>query len=93
MDFDLFVMVTDGQIDHVEMPPSAQQEPEDVCLSSHILCGTWNKPYPDARPMGYPFDRRPYSVPASGGGERPVDDLEEFVMPIPNMKVITVSFI
>jgi hypothetical protein len=61
MPFDLFVMVTNGDEDEVweeDHNPFGSQ-----CKPSPIYCGIWNRKYPDARPMGYPFDRELYKRP------------------------------
>ncbi|XP_078040688.1 phenoloxidase 1-like [Augochlora pura] len=50
---DLFVMVSDYAGDAIE-----QGEPTG-CADAVSYCGLRDKKYPDARPMGYPFDRRP----------------------------------
>jgi tyrosinase len=88
MVFDVFVIVTDGELD--KPAEELAEVEEDVCLSSHILCGKWGRRYPDARPMGYPFDRKPYSISNGEGGTRPVSNLEEYVQELPNIKVTQV---
>jgi tyrosinase len=45
----LIVMATDWNIDKVDV---------DGKCGSMSFCGKQNSPYPDKRPMGYPFDRR-----------------------------------
>jgi tyrosinase len=47
MEFRLFVIVTDGSLD---------ARSKDTC-GSMSFCGLRDVEYPDARPMGYPFDR------------------------------------
>ena len=49
MDFRLLVVLTDWEIDKVEV--------EGKC-GSMSFCGKRDVAYPDKRPMGYPFDRR-----------------------------------
>ncbi|KAK3917228.1 Phenoloxidase 2 [Frankliniella fusca] len=49
----LFVMVTDYAQDRVD------QVLEGTCLDAPSLCGVFAGRYPDRRPMGFPFDRRP----------------------------------
>jgi len=50
MDFDIFVMVTNGDEDAVF---EKEHNPfESQCRPSPIYCGIWNRKYPDARPMG-----------------------------------------
>ncbi|XP_043289152.1 uncharacterized protein [Venturia canescens] len=50
---DLFVMVSDYEQDAVNQP-----DPEG-CSDAVSFCGLRDRKYPDARPMGYPFDRNP----------------------------------
>ncbi|XP_020292379.1 phenoloxidase 2 [Pseudomyrmex gracilis] len=50
---DLFIMISDYTGDAVE-----QDEPTG-CKDAVSFCGLRDRKYPDARPMGYPFDRRP----------------------------------
>jgi hypothetical protein len=102
-EFDLFVMVTDGSKDQPTEEDADEVSSDndntmdsDSCSYSHILCGkTGNNKYPDNRPMGYPFDRRPYSIIGNasgriGGNVRSVSNLDEFVQGIGNMKTIRV---
>jgi hypothetical protein len=49
MKFRLMAMFTDWEIDKVEVAGKC---------SSMSFCGKMNAPYPDRRPMGYPFDRK-----------------------------------
>ncbi|ODM97648.1 Phenoloxidase 3 [Orchesella cincta] len=55
-DYDLFVIVTDGSKDRV---PNLERK--TGCNSALSFCGVLNEKYPDARPMGYPFDRNLYT--------------------------------
>ncbi len=91
-------MVTNGDEDLVEDPHA---KPE-TCTAAPIYCGIPNRKYPDARPMGYPFDRYPYMIPKEekwslnrlfgfGGGLRPVETIEEYVTGIPNMGLTQVG--
>ncbi|XP_076237383.1 phenoloxidase subunit A3 isoform X2 [Calliopsis andreniformis] len=50
---DLFVMVSNYELDAV------QQEEPTGCRDAVSFCGLKDRKYPDARPMGYPFDRQP----------------------------------
>ncbi|ODN01438.1 Phenoloxidase 2 [Orchesella cincta] len=60
--FDFFAMITNFDEDYVEENPDDLYIPEP-CNSPYIYCGIpWRK-YPDAKPMGYPFDRSPPKVP------------------------------
>ncbi len=49
LDFRLFVMVSDWNIDSVSQPKKC---------GSMSFCGAKDQDYPDKRPMGYPFDRK-----------------------------------
>ncbi|RLU15745.1 hypothetical protein DMN91_011501 [Ooceraea biroi] len=50
---ELFIMISDYTGDEV------QQEEPTRCRDAVSYCGLRDRKYPDARPMGYPFDRRP----------------------------------
>jgi hypothetical protein len=52
MQFRLMVMLTDWTVDRVGA---------DSRCGSLSFCGSRDTDYPDSRPMGYPFDRRPAS--------------------------------
>lgn len=54
--FNIFVMVSDYNLDHVDQPNS-----NNVCNDAASFCGLKDQMYPDKRPMGFPFDR-PYRV-------------------------------
>lgn len=54
MTYQLFVMVTDFEKDKVSQPSSDRS-----CANGVSFCGILDGKYPDARPMGFPFDRRP----------------------------------
>jgi tyrosinase len=77
--FDLFVMLTNGDEDFV--PPRRTVERSTECNPAPIYCGRLNDTYPDAKPMGYPFDRLPHSN---------VRNLDGFVHGIPNMRYVQV---
>ncbi|XP_015592859.1 phenoloxidase 1 [Cephus cinctus] len=49
----LFVMISNFDDDKVE------QDVQGQCVNAASYCGIRNKKYPDARPMGFPFDRWP----------------------------------
>ncbi|KMQ88263.1 phenoloxidase subunit a3 [Lasius niger] len=51
---DLFIMISDYTVDAVEQDES----PAIGCKDAVSYCGLRDRKYPDARPMGYPFDRR-----------------------------------
>lgn len=63
---DLFVMITDHNIDRVE------QDLVGTCNDAASFCGVRDRRYPDTRAMGFPFDRN-----SSAG----VDRLEQFLTP------------
>ncbi|XP_076646002.1 phenoloxidase 1-like [Halictus rubicundus] len=50
---ELFVMVSDYSGDVI------QQDEPTGCADASSFCGLRDRKYPDARPMGYPFDRQP----------------------------------
>lgn len=54
-----------------------EQDLSGTCSDADSYCGIKGRKYPDARPMGYPFDRQ-----ARDG----VTTLQEFLTP--NMKVV-----
>lgn len=60
--FDLFVMLTNFDDDYVEDNPDDLLIPER-CNSPYLYCGIKFRNYPDAKPMGYPFDRLPFAAP------------------------------
>ncbi|KAE8748082.1 Prophenoloxidase, partial [Frankliniella occidentalis] len=74
----LFVMVTDFARDRVD------QVLEGSCLDAPSLCGVFAGRYPDRRPMGFPFDRRP-------AGDR-VDTLRSFLTPNMFVQRVMVRF-
>jgi hypothetical protein len=84
-EFDLFAMVTNFDQDQV-LNSNQDANITEPCNSPYIFCGVPFKRYPDARPMGYPFDREPYPVMDDDGRVRPVRDLEEYTAPVGNMK-------
>ncbi|XP_055606735.1 phenoloxidase 8-like [Uranotaenia lowii] len=70
--YDMFVMISDYSGDTVN-----QEFDENVnCNDAHAFCGLRDQLYPDARNMGFPFDR----VASSS-----VTNLKEFVKPYNNM--------
>nr|XP_053647282.1 hemocyanin F chain-like [Cherax quadricarinatus] len=54
MTYQLFVMLTDYEKDKVEEPKGPRK-----CANAVSFCGILDAKYPDKRPMGFPFDRRP----------------------------------
>ncbi|XP_076749949.1 phenoloxidase 1-like [Xylocopa sonorina] len=71
---DLFIMVSDYTGDAVD------QDESTSCRDAASYCGLRDRKYPDARPMGYPFDRQP----------RPgVENLTQFLTG--NMAVVAVT--
>jgi len=75
MEFDLFAMITSFDQDQV-LDTFADLRIQEPCHSPHLFCGVPYRRYPDARPMGYPFDRVAYTWAS----------LEEYVAPVSNMK-------
>ncbi|CAL8134690.1 unnamed protein product [Orchesella dallaii] len=95
--YDLFVIVTDGSQDKV---PNLDRK--NGCNSALSFCGILNEKYPDARPMGYPFDRNPYKREvmqpldiadpcAAASMQVPVGSIEDYVSNIKNSAVVQVS--
>ncbi|OXA59799.1 Phenoloxidase subunit 1 [Folsomia candida] len=90
MAFDLFVMITNADTDFVQ---GTSQSQFGQCIPSHIHCGILGQPYPDAKPLGYPFDRRPFitQVQTQDANGNPVvtnippSNLESYVAAVPNM--------
>jgi len=89
MEFDLFVMLTNGDQDYVR-PVNPPRQPGE-CKPAPIYCGRLNDTYPDARPMGYPFDRRPYSHQHHPGDNEPVESIEAYTYGIPNMVTVPIT--
>ena len=54
MIFDLFVMITDGELDKVEGSGHGKK----LCNDALSYCGVMDEKYPDKRAMGFPFDRK-----------------------------------
>ncbi|XP_035911262.1 phenoloxidase 2-like [Anopheles stephensi] len=77
LEYDFFVMVSDYTQDRVE------DFDENVnCNDAHSFCGLRDRRYPDARSMGYPFDR---FTPGTIG------TLQDFTKPYVNMLVTPVK--
>ncbi|XP_068086815.1 phenoloxidase 1 [Anabrus simplex] len=72
---ELFVMVSNFADDEVE-----QDAPTSECKNAMSYCGIRNRKYPDARAMGFPFDRN---------AREGANTLQEFLTP--NMKVVDVK--
>ncbi|KAL7300487.1 hypothetical protein TKK_0006489 [Trichogramma kaykai] len=72
-----FAMVSDYALDRVD------QSVNSTCRTGVSYCGLRDRKYPDARPMGYPFDRKPKSS---------VKSLHDFLTPNMNVALITVKF-
>lgn len=92
MEFDVFAMITNFDQDQVQDTPENLRIPEP-CNSPFLFCGIPYRRYPDARPLGYPFDRLQYSVIEEGGRGRvrPVNTLEEYVSLVPNSRTSVVK--
>ncbi|XP_035707646.1 LOW QUALITY PROTEIN: phenoloxidase 3 [Folsomia candida] len=78
--YDLVAMVTDGS--------DYNGQPTDLCASSYMHCSRLdgNLEYPDTRPMGWPFDRRP-------SDELSQAYLDRLVQQVPNMAKTTVTIV
>ncbi|CAG7818442.1 unnamed protein product [Allacma fusca] len=87
--FDLFVMLTDGTKDAV--PKVGENCPK--CKFSVAFCGILDEPYPDAKPMGFPFDRIGKSTYSSGNGSGLMDCLEEFIPQNSNIAAIQIMIV
>jgi hypothetical protein len=88
--FDLFVMVTDGTKDAV--PRKSPARPN--CKESLSFCGSLDELYPDARAMGFPFDRIARSVTKPGTNmATQAQNLDEFIPPNSNMATVQVKII
>jgi hypothetical protein len=92
-------MITNFDEDFVADDPRDLELPE-TCNSPYIFCGVPRRRYPDAKPMGYPFDRPAYRVSdcnhflckfLPSHKSRPVATLEEYVSTVPNMATIPVQ--
>ncbi|XP_042870166.1 phenoloxidase 1-like [Penaeus japonicus] len=68
MAFQLFFMLTDYAIDKVTQPATRS------CPNGVSFCGIQDAKYPDTRPMGFPFDRRPPPMILN----RPVEDAADY---------------
>jgi len=85
--FDLYVIVTDGAKDHVPRAnPSSTEAGRRGCRDAVSYCGILDEKYPDARPMGFPFDRI-----RLGKDNRPLTNLDAFVAEAPNSKYTQVT--
>ena len=91
MPFDLFVMVTNEV--NGEIPTVNQLSTKDRCEMAYLFCGVRNNRYPDLKPMGFPFDRAPYSIQTQGGGSKMVQNIEEYVQALPNAATIPIQIV
>ncbi|CAG7818443.1 unnamed protein product, partial [Allacma fusca] len=82
--FDLFVMLTDGRKDAV---PNGGGD-SGRCKQSVAFCGILDEKFPDAKAMGYPFDRKGRSANSHGIFTHLADDLEDFIPENSNMAAI-----
>ncbi|XP_053674090.1 uncharacterized protein LOC128724390 [Anopheles nili] len=78
VEYDLFAMLSDYSKDKVDPP----FEEAKNCNDAHSFCGLRDRAYPDARNMGFPFDRR--ASPS-------IRSFAEFVAPYQNMRVATIT--
>lgn len=92
--YDLVVFLTNAQEDAVQgaTPPPPTGNGNN-CREALSFCGRLGQPYPDRKPMGYPWDRNPFTIQnPNGGTQRPVDNLDQYVSRIPNMRAIQVNY-
>lgn len=92
--YDLVVFLTNADEDSVRGSEFSGNEPRKNCRESLSFCGRLGKPYPDKKPMNYPFDRKPFEVPNPnnpGGNSVPVRNIEEYVKYVPNMATVQVQ--
>ncbi|XP_058055846.1 phenoloxidase 8-like [Anopheles bellator] len=75
--YDFFAMISDYSQDRVE-----DINENEVCSDAHMFCGLRDRRYPDARSMGYPFDRFT---------SESVRSLQEFTSPYKNMATTPVT--
>jgi len=79
---DVFVMATSAEDDFVKDEAEEMLE----CQNPPIWCPNYKRKYPDAKPMGYPFDRLP-----SESTEKAFTYLDEYTHRISNVKTVQVS--
>ncbi|OXA38134.1 Phenoloxidase 2 [Folsomia candida] len=84
LSLDFFVMITDWEVDRVNDPRAVglTESQKAGCVDAAILCGTMGRKVPDAKAMGFPFDRLP--APVANTNVAPVS-VAEFIKPYPNM--------
>lgn len=75
--YQLFVMLSNYEMDKIEQPDGK----EPTCVEASSFCGLKDRKFPDARPMGYPFDR-----PSSAAS-----NIEDFIMPNMGLQDITIK--
>ena len=88
MEFDLFVMITNGRQDAVKRTTTDKRPP---CKESLSYCGILNDKYPDAKPMGFPFDRKARDGIGGGMETEARPTLEDFLIPDSNMTAVQVT--
>uniref|UniRef100_A0A1W7RAD3 Hemocyanin subunit 5 n=1 Tax=Hadrurus spadix TaxID=141984 RepID=A0A1W7RAD3_9SCOR len=76
MEFELFVMLTDGEKDTVEGGVDNL-----LCSDALSYCGAKDHKYPDKKPMGFPFDR-PFEI----------HSVEEIITPNINVSSLVIQF-
>ncbi|XP_058804269.1 uncharacterized protein LOC131671673 [Phymastichus coffea] len=74
---DLFVMISDYRLDRIEQAEAAG------CRDGVSFCGLRDRRYPDARAMGFPFDRI---------ARRGVNTMQTFLTPNMRLQQVTVRF-
>ncbi|XP_053617529.1 phenoloxidase subunit 2 [Plodia interpunctella] len=72
----LFIMLSNYELDKIEQPDGSEMS----CKAASSFCGLRDKKYPDARAMGFPFDRP----------SRTVTNIEDFILPNMALTDITI---
>uniref|UniRef100_A0A240PK95 Tyrosinase copper-binding domain-containing protein n=1 Tax=Anopheles epiroticus TaxID=199890 RepID=A0A240PK95_9DIPT len=78
VEYDLFAMLSNHDRDRV----NPLFDERTGCNDAHSFCGLRDRTYPDARNMGFPFDRRVANT---------VRSFQDFVAPYQNMRVTTIT--
>jgi hypothetical protein len=87
MQFDLFVMLTNGDFDRVTKRPRTSADAEKPpCRDSASFCGVLDELYPDTKPMGFPFDRLPRTEE-----NKTMQFVDDFIIPNSNMGIIPIN--
>jgi hypothetical protein len=83
MPFQLFVMASNWKEDQVSKATTTTGS--KICRDAASYCGILDDKYPDKKPMGFPFDRRP---------DKDITTLKAFAEKSSNMMVtdVTIQF-